>query len=156
MTALTCKQVFECSPATLWPFLNDADKLKQWMHGVEYKRDISGKGVGATYVMGIKEGRKVAEYQCVVTAFEPEKRLALRMTGGCGRTPMTMSIDYRLTDLGGRTEVDYSCEFDTSKLPFFFRLLAPLMRLMGRAFVRKFFRSLQKLVAQPVARGAKA
>lgn len=156
MSTLTYSQEFAAPPSTIWPWLVEPERIRQWMDGVVDDRPTSEGplGVGSTFEMDIKEGRRISTYQGEIKAYEPPRRLGLRMAGGCGRTPMTMDVEYRLQDLGnGRTRIDYECAL-VSPRGFFMRLMAPLFRLLGRAMVKKFFRNLARLLEQPAAQTA--
>ncbi len=74
--------------------------------------DDAPRGPGSLSRILIKEGGRVAEYQVRVTGFEPPRHLAIAMTGKTFGTAV-MSVDYRLTDLGGRTRLDYLAFFES-------------------------------------------
>jgi uncharacterized protein YndB with AHSA1/START domain len=147
---------FAAPPAAVWPYLEEPDKIKQWMSGVLEDRPTSEGplGVGSTFEMKIKEGARIGTYQGEITAYEPPRHMALSMSGGYGKKPMTMHVDYRLADLGGgRTRLDYRCEAEMPK-GFLFKLMGPLFLLFGRSVVKKFMRNLRPLVEAPDQRTA--
>ncbi len=101
-----------CPPALLWSFLEDPAKQKRWMKGLEsVEREGDGPiGVGSVATLRIREGGRLAEYRSRVVEREPDTRLAVVVAGkSFGKAEMR--IDYRLTDLGGRTLLDYTCAF---------------------------------------------
>lgn len=147
---------FAATPAKIWPFLEDPERIKQWMVGVVDDRPTSDGplGVGSTFEMDIREGRRITTYQGEITAYERESRMGIKMVGGCGRKPFTMHADYRLTPLGGgRTRLDYLCRVDFPD-GFFYRLVMPLFGLMAKMMIRKFMRNLRGLVERPEERSA--
>jgi uncharacterized protein YndB with AHSA1/START domain len=147
MTELTYSRVFACRPAELWPWLTESDKLVQWLKGTEEHRYLTPGPLarGTKIAMKIKEGRRSTLYEGELLAVEPLRFLSQRMTGGCGSKPMTIESDYRLTDLGGSTRVDYVCRMI---LPpgLLWRIMGALGRLMGKAMIKRFFDGLSKLV----------
>lgn len=151
MTEFRYSTEFRATRETLWAYLEDPDKIRQWMIGVVEDRPTSEgpTRVGSTFEMDIREGRKVVTYQGEVTKHEPPRLMGVKLVGGCGKKPMTMHADYELTDLGaGRTRLDYACR---AELPqgVLWKLMAPLFRLMGRGMIKKFMRNLRGLVERP-------
>jgi len=143
---LTYSDTFDCTPQVLWPWLDDPEKCKQWLKGLEQVKVTSSgpKGVGTTAKLYIREGGKLQEYDETVLLYEPGRRFKMQMVGGCLRGA-AMIVDYRLTDLGGRTRVDYECEAQTDS--FFMKLMSPLFAIFGRMQIKSFFRKLKTLVA---------
>lgn len=127
----------------LWTWLDDSEKIKLWMKGVEDDVPTSDgpRRVGSTFRMKIREGRKVTEYDGTITAYEPCRYLAIDMVGGC-MGPMTMHVDYRLEEVGaGRTRLDYSCR--ASDVPALWRALGLLFRPMVKMQLKGFMRTLK-------------
>ncbi|MCA8943230.1 MAG: SRPBCC family protein [Planctomycetes bacterium] len=148
MSTIRYTTEFAASPEAVFPFLEDSDKVKQWMIGVLEDRPTSEPPtrVGSTFEMDIKEGGKVVTYQGEVTKYEKNQLMAVRLVGGCGKTPMTMHAEYALSRKpGGGTRLDYTC---TAEMPtgFLFKLMAPLFRIFGRVMVKKFMKNLRGLV----------
>lgn len=156
MTELSYTTEFAATPATIWPFLEDPDKIKQWMIGVVEDRPTSAgpTRVGSTFEMDIKEGRRVNTYQGEVTKYDQYKLMGVKMVGACGKQPMTMHADYRLTPIsGGRTRLDYTCRAEVGG-GFFSKLLMPLFKVFGKMMVKKFMRNLRGLVEKPATQMA--
>ncbi len=142
---------FPTSAANLFTYLDDSEKIRQWMIGVVEDRPTSEgpTRVGSTFECDIKEGRKVVTYQGEVMKFEQDKHMNVKLIGGCGKKPMTMYADYVLTELGpNRTRMDYTC---TCQLPpgILYTLMSPLFKFMGKSMIKKFFRKLHELVETP-------
>jgi carbon monoxide dehydrogenase subunit G len=136
-----------CAPEQLWPFLDEPEKQKLWMKGLLESEHNGPRGVGSTFRMKIQEGRKAAEYQGEVTAYDPPRHLAVRFGGGALKG-MCMGVDYRLTPVDGRTRLDYVAGADASCLPWGLRLLMPLVQLFGRLQLRGFLRTLKRLAEE--------
>jgi hypothetical protein len=108
------------------------------------------RGVGSTFRMKIKEGSRVADYDGRVTAHDPPKHLAVVFWGGAFPEGMAINVDYQLTDLGGRTRLDYVAASECSKpLPWWMRLLLPLFQVFGKLQLKGFMKTLKRLAEAP-------
>jgi carbon monoxide dehydrogenase subunit G len=136
-----------CAPEQLWPFLDEPEKQKLWMKGLLENEQAGPRGVGSTFRLTIREGRKAEEYQGEVTAYDPPRHLAVRLGGGAMKG-MSMQVDYRLAPLDGGTRLDYVAEADTACLPWVYKLLMPLVQLFGRFQLRGFLRTLKRLAEE--------
>jgi carbon monoxide dehydrogenase subunit G len=139
-----------CSPGHLWPFLHEPEKQKLWMKGLQANvatNDV--KGVGHTFRMTIKEGRRTGDYDGEVTAYDEPRHLAVRFWGGGFPKGAVMNVDYRLTAVTGQTKLDYVARMEGAKFGFFLRLLMPLFKLFGRMQLRRFFKKLKQLAEAP-------
>ena len=111
------------SPEQVWPWLNEGEKLKQWVSWlVEVRGWNPAAGVGARRVLVMKDennGGMLMEIQGVCSDYAPPTRLAVKLTvDGAFQGEQT----YRLTGLGnGRTRI----EMDSA-----YRFASPLARLM--------------------------
>ena len=137
-----------CAPEQLWPFLDEPEKQKRWMKGLLANEQTGPRGVGSTFRMTIQEGRKAAEYQGEVTAYDPPRHLAVRFGGGAFPKGMCMHVDYRLVPQVGRTRLDYVAEAGGARLPWVFRLLMPLLQLFSRLQLNSFLRTLKRLAEE--------
>jgi uncharacterized protein YndB with AHSA1/START domain len=92
----------------VFALVDDPEKTKLWMRGLEETvfttRRSRANPVGARFTQRIRHGRRIAEYDGRVTAYERPHRLALRIGDGRG----AFDVEYRLSDLGGRTRLDYT------------------------------------------------
>jgi uncharacterized protein YndB with AHSA1/START domain len=150
---LTHSDVFHCSLETLFDHIETPEKQKLWMKGLLANDLISGtRGLGARFRMVMQEGRKQAEYQGEVTAYEKPSRIEVRIAGGNLPKGMAMRADYRLSPTEGGTRLDYACCAEAEKIGFFMRLLMPLFKVFGRWQLKRLFRTLHRLVeAAPAA-----
>jgi uncharacterized protein YndB with AHSA1/START domain len=147
---------FAAPREAVWPYLEDPEKIKQWMIGVVEDRPTSAgpTRVGSTFEMDIKEGRKITTYQGEVTKYDRPRLMGVKMVGSCGKQPMTMFADYELSDLGGgRTRMLYTGRC-TPPSGLLFKLMMPLFKVMGRMMIKKFMRNLRGLVESPAQQAA--
>ena len=147
---ITCRHEFNCPPAELWPYLEEPGKIRLWMKGVEENVATSDGPTrpGSTFRMSIREGRRLVIYEGEITAYNPNRLLGLRLRGGCLRPDSIMHVEYRLTDLGERTQLDYVCEVDVRGA---YRVFAFLFGWTAKLQIRSFFRRLGRLVEPPAA-----
>jgi uncharacterized membrane protein len=95
----------------VFAFVADGENATRWRPGVLDVKHVSGTGVGAAYRQGVKGpgGRRIdADY--VVTAFEPNRRIAFEATAG----PVRPKGEYVFEDLGGSTRLTMSLEAQLS------------------------------------------
>jgi uncharacterized membrane protein len=95
----------------VFAFVADGESAMRWRPGVLDVKRISGSGVGATYRQGVRGpgGRRIdADY--VITAFEPDRRIAFRATAG----PVRPEGEYTFEDLGGSTRLTISLSAELS------------------------------------------
>lgn len=147
---------FKCSRETLFRHLEDPEKQKQWMKGLQSNEPTSlgPQRVGSTFRMVIREGAKDATYDGEVTAFDRPERLEVRFWGGTFPKDTAVRADYRLTEQPGRTRLDYTCTME-GKVGVFLRVLFYLIQIFARYQLRGFFKNLRALVeADPKARAA--
>lgn len=144
----TTTVTFGCEPETLWTWLEEPERQKQWMVGVVDNELVEGDGgVGSRLRMRIKEGGKVSEYAGEITAHDQPRRLTVRFWGGSFSPGMVMEADYRLSAAQeGGTQLDYSAGLVEGRMPLPFRLLAPLVKLMNVMMMRKFMKNLRRCV----------
>jgi len=135
----------ERPPSDVWPWLEEPEKQKQWMKGLVSNELVDGtqeSAVGKKFVMKIKEGRKVYDYEGEITAFDKPKQMAITLAGGC--MPGAMAVNYDLVDLDGRTRVEYRCDADCKGVMV--TLFGWLFKIAGKAMTRSFFKKLKTKV----------
>jgi len=148
---LTHSIVIDAPKDVVWEYVDDPERIKLWMHGVEENEVIHDTGgVGTTFRMAIREGRKLTEYQGEVTARDPGRHLQVQMSGGCSSAgPMT--VDYTVSDApSGGTELDYLFRMQATGI---WALMGPIGRLFGKMMIRKFFRSLKRMAEEEARTG---
>jgi uncharacterized protein YndB with AHSA1/START domain len=89
----------------VFAFVADGENAMRWRPGVLDIEHVSGSGTGATYRQGVRGpgGRRIAA-DYVITAFEPDRRIAFRATAG----PVRPEGEYLFEDVGGSTRLTFS------------------------------------------------
>jgi len=91
----------------VFTLVDDPEQVKRWMRGLEEtvypSRRDRRHAVGARFTQRIRQGGRLAEFDGEVTTYEPPHHLGVRI----GNERFAFEIDYRLSDLGGRTQLDY-------------------------------------------------
>lgn len=137
-------ETFRCPPRVLWSWIDDPEKSKQWLRGLEEVIPLTPgpKRAGSRATLRIREGRRLSDYEQTLLDYEPERRFHMTMAGGCLRGAV-IDVDYQLTELGdGGTRLDYACFAETKGL---FRIFGFLFAVFGRLQLRSFFRKLKQL-----------
>jgi len=137
-----------CSPEHLWLYLEEPEKQKLWMKGVlsNEPAEAGPTRVGSRSIMKIKEGGKVGSYHIEVTRYEPYQRMGVKMWGG-SFGDMEAFVDYTLTDLKGRTRLDYL--FSAEPKSFFMKLMGALFQWFSVMQIKSFFKTLKSLAEAP-------
>jgi uncharacterized protein YndB with AHSA1/START domain len=134
--------------ATVWSLVDDDQNLKKWMDGLEETSYPDGvdrsRAVGTRFVQRIREGGRVQSYEGRVTAYDPPTHLGITI----GNRAFAMQVDYRFTDLGGRTRLDYSALMARGGL--FIRLMSTLFGWVTNRILRRQMARL-KAVAEAAA-----
>jgi uncharacterized protein YndB with AHSA1/START domain len=118
---------FNSSPDQLWPWLNEGQKLKQWVSWlVEVRGWEQGASVGAKRVWVMKDennGGMLMEIEGTCSEYAPPSRLTVQLKSG---GDFDGQQSYRLTDIGhGRTRLDVDSNYYFSS--WFARLMEPLI-----------------------------
>ena len=139
---------FECSPEHLWPFLEDPDKLKLWMKGVLEDHASKGGpiGLGSTFSMKFRQGGKTQHFRAEILIYDRPKHLGLKMKGGDFQHETEIFMDFKLSDLGGRTRLDYLEALDSAGA--LTQLVSPLVKLFSKMQLKSFFKTLRTLVEE--------
>lgn len=119
------------SPDQLWPWLNEGEKLKQWVSWlVEVRGWEQGGGVGAKRVWMMKDennGGMLMEIEGTCTEYAPPSRLTVQLKSG---SDFDGQQTYLLTDLGnGRTRLDVDSNYHFSSS--LARLMEPLITALA-------------------------
>ena len=132
------KQVtIACPPAKLWRCLTEPAIQKQWLVDVidDIPDDPAKRGAGAFSTMRIREGGKVQVYRSLVTAWEPERKLAIQLTGGSFAAGMAMDVTYAIASDDAGSVLDYDVIVPLQG--FAFKLMAPLIWVVSQSNARK-------------------
>ncbi|REK10910.1 MAG: SRPBCC family protein [Planctomycetota bacterium] len=136
-----------CRPATLWQYLDEADKQKLWLTTlVDFEPTSSNaRTVGSTFDMRVREGRRISHYEGRINAYDPPRHLGVSFWGGYFPPGTLMRVDYRVADLGEHCRLEYYAEIDLSNLRGPSKLAIPLARVFAFFQLRYFMRNLKRL-----------
>ncbi|HET9220564.1 MAG TPA: SRPBCC family protein [Terriglobia bacterium] len=115
------------SPERVFPWIDDPKRLGAWLPSLvenEMLRQTDNK-IGSSFRQVYLERGRRMEVWGVVTAYEPNRRLACQIRGEA----FDLDVDYRLDDLDGRTRLTQNSEVRMKgvfKVVGF--LMSPLMR----------------------------
>ena len=127
----------------VWPLVADDENLVKWMDGLKETTYPDGldrtRAVGTRFVHRIQEGGRVQAYEGRVTAYDPPSHLGVTV----GNRAFEMQVDYRFTDLGGRTRLDYSALM--VRAGFFVRMMSTLFGAVTRRILRRQMAKLKAL-----------
>ena len=117
----------------VFDLIDDPEKAKLWMDGLQETviTESPPNRVGTKFRQKIKEGGRTVEYSGEVTAYEPQRRLAVRIAG----TGFGVDVDYRLTPVGAGTRLEFTCDMTMSN--WFFRIMAKLAAGMNHRIIDK-------------------
>src|SRR5688500_11055047 len=97
----------------VFALIDDDDATRRWMRGLEETVYPDGPEqehrVGTRFRQRIREGSRIAEYDGMITVFDPPRRLEVRIGAGDG---MTMRVEYPLDAIGNRTRLSYATELE--------------------------------------------
>jgi uncharacterized protein YndB with AHSA1/START domain len=104
----------------VFAYLTDAEKLPQWQAGA-IEAEWQGERAAGARVREVRKflGRRM-ESELEVTAYEPDRRLGLKVLSG----PVPFSVDQRLEPRNGGTRLTFVGEGEPGG---FFRLAEPLV-----------------------------
>jgi uncharacterized protein YndB with AHSA1/START domain len=136
----------ECAPEPLWRCLTEPELLQRWVSQmVDETPDDPNRasGVGATSTLRLNEGGKIVSYKCVVTEWEPKRRLAVRLSGGSFPQDMHVDVVYQLSqEEMNATLLDYDVEMPIGG---WLKLLTPLIRVLAGFTVKRDLSRLETL-----------
>lgn len=140
------------SPEQVWPWINESDKLTQWVSWLVEVRGPDGKtaGVGAKRVLVMKDennGGMLMEIQGATTEYAPPRRLTLQLS-----TPGAFDglESYELSDLGnGRTRVDIDGRYRYTQ--WFASFMEPLITPAAKKKLDGDLARLKSLIVRQVA-----
>ena len=126
----------------VFAFVDDDEKVKQWIGGlVDSRRTSKGRvGVGTTFEQLIRIGGKTISMEGILTAYEPNQRLSVKIY--CSLC--NMEVDYRFEERDGITRVNYICNSQYNS--FFYKLLSPLTKLITQRKLETDFFKLKQLL----------
>ncbi|QDV17725.1 Polyketide cyclase / dehydrase and lipid transport [Gimesia panareensis] len=134
----------------VFDFLNDDEKMKLWMEGLETTEYPEGKNeddpVGTIFVQTIREAGHSQQYAGIVTEYKPPELIGVQLQGNAFRVDVT----YELTDRGRKTDLDYTCELVFAGL--FYRIIGFLFGGLTRRILKNQMTKLKQLAEQAAVR----
>jgi len=141
--ALTYSIEMRASIDKVFDFVDDKEKLKLWMDGLEETTYVTERDpanpVGTKFKQKIREGGRVQEYDGEVLAYEKPKHVAVRI----GNAYFHAVADYRFTPIDRGTRLDYTC--DVTCHGWFVKLMGYLFGWFAKRILRKQMAKLREL-----------
>jgi hypothetical protein len=136
-----------CTPRQLWPFLDEADRQRQWLTTLVdiVPTSRQPRAVGSTFDMRVREGRRISQYEGRINAYEPCRHLGVSFWGGFFRPGMIMQVDYRIAELPSGCRLEYYAEINLEDLRGPIKLAIPIARVFSFFQIRYFMRNLKRL-----------
>ena len=134
----------ERSPADLWPWLTETERVQRWNPGIVSDEPTTPgpTGVGTRTKMKLREGSEIVDYDTELTAYEPDRLVALEMRGGkLGASPM--HVRYTVSSLNGGSELRYRATWRPREMTL--RLMSPLIAIVACRQCRRSLAGLKEL-----------
>jgi len=136
-----------CSPAVLWQWLTEPERMKQWIKGfvsVE-PSDPRVTKAGMTAKVTMQDRGKLVVCDERILEWEPHRRILLSLT-----TPqwsgIEMVLGYRLEDLGGSTRLVHTFGCRTTRTLFkVIKVLATPFTFLAKMQARGTMKTLKRL-----------
>ncbi|MEM7398800.1 MAG: SRPBCC family protein [Pseudomonadota bacterium] len=130
----------------VWSFLDDDAKLPLWMPEVVDVSYPNGENrddpVGTAFRQTLKEGGREKTYEGLITAYEAERLLGIRLTDG----RFGVDVRYALTPTVQGTRLDYTAELALqSRLA---RILGFLFKPLTMSILRRHMANLKRVAEQ--------
>jgi uncharacterized protein YndB with AHSA1/START domain len=130
----------------VWTILDDERNLPRWVPEVVETTFPDGHDranpVGVRFRQKIREAGRVKEYGGVVTAYEPRKRLGIRMQDAS----FDMNLLYTLAQEGSGTRLVYELEVVLKSL--FARIMGLLARPLTKRIVGRQLAALKRIAEE--------
>jgi uncharacterized protein YndB with AHSA1/START domain len=133
------------APVTkVFDFINDENKHKLWLDGLEETIREPGynskKPVGSKFQQKIREGKKVEVYDGEVTAYERPRHLGARVYNKA----FSVHVDYHLTKVKKHTHLEFTTQVTFHNLAL--KMLAGFSGPMMRTVLEKQLKALKRLI----------
>ena len=133
--AFRMERVIHAPVETVFGLLENPEQRKSWTEGLEETTYThvpqDGSRVGTTFVERVREGGRITEYSGRLTAFEPNRLIAVEI----GNRHFTMAIRYDLSENNGSCRILYSGEMQPHTL--LGRMVGFLFGWLTRKIARK-------------------
>ena len=136
---------------TSWKWLTEESFQKRWMTGLQSLKRTDGGTVceaGSRWTMIMLEGKKLRTYQATMPEVDYPKRFTLSIVAEDLAPGGRVEVEYRLTQEGDKTRLDYHSKLVASRFSFFLKLISPLIIAMIKRKSRKMFQSMARQMAE--------
>ncbi len=129
------------TPAQVYPFLTEPERLKQWLGGLVESKPLTegGTRVGARSLEIVEESGRRMEMESVVLDVRTNELLAVEISSSMGQ----MRSEYRLAGDGARTRVDHTMNV---RYKGFIRFIAPFIKGMVQKKIEGDLERLRQVV----------
>jgi uncharacterized protein YndB with AHSA1/START domain len=139
-----CTIEIEAPITKVFDFINDANKHKLWLDGLEETIREPGydpkNPLGSRFQQKIREGKKVEVYDGEVTAYDRPRHLGARVHNKA----LSVQVDYRLTRVKKHTQLEFISEVTFHNLAF--KMLAGLSGSIMRGILEKQMKTVKQLI----------
>lgn len=128
----------------VFAYIDDSEQVTQWLSGVVKIEPLTNGGnrVGAKSRHTYNENGRTFEMVEETLVYEPNRRVKLKGVTDA----FELTAEYTLTDLGGRTRIDFQSDITFKNV--FFRLLSPFLLRDSQNRVASDFQQLKRLVEE--------
>lgn len=134
----------------VFSYLNDDEKMKLWMEGLESIEYPKGKNVenpvGTEFIHTIKEAGHLQQYAGTVTEYTPPTLISVELHNSA----FQFNVSYELTAQGRKTQLDYQCEMVFASL--FYRIMGFLFCWLTNRILKSQMTKLKELAEQESVR----
>ncbi len=132
----------------VWAFITNVENYDKWApDAIDPKQSSEGPfGLGTTFSLGFKMGKKTYDISGEVTEFDPPSHMAMRHTGG----PFAMEEWFDLESGGSGTTMTRAVSLrpENRLLRVVFTVAGPIMVLFMKGQLNKELRALKSHVEQ--------
>ncbi len=134
----------------VFSFLDDDEKMKLWMEGLESIEYPNGKEtenpVGTKFIHSIREGGHTQQYTGTVTKYVKPTHLTVELSSAA----FQINVEYELTENARKTLLDYKCEMVFGSL--FHRVMGFLFCWLTKRILKSQMKKLKQLSEQEAVR----
>lgn len=146
---ITFENHIEAPVPIVWRFIDDDTKIPLWMSecaGITYPDGQDRDNpVGTRFRQTLREGGREKTYEGLVTAYELEHLLGVRLSDGS----FGVDVTYRLAPSPGGSRLDYSA--DIALQSFFIKFLAYLFKPLTSRIMKRHMANLKRVAEEEAA-----
>ncbi len=149
------KQEIAAPVETVFEFLDDDEKRKLWMEGLEQisypDGQPAGDPVGTRFREVLREGGRSVEYEGEVLGYEKPRHLSVQIFR---EKCFTVTVDYRLQPTEAGTLLEYECRLAFGNI--FYRVMGYLFGWLTKRILKKQMAKLKELAEAEALRPAES